>query len=168
MSTKTLLDSVKKYLYTNKKQIIHISIVTAIIFLVVLMSLSSLNIYSKAIFFLKWDVLVSLQIPQKHVFTDARTPQNISILLNVDNQLFCSASCQYSLIEQSNNSLIDSAMFVGKNGYRRNLTYTIVPPKKGSGQINYQFRAECTNTKTFFCQSPELKRVQSSSITLSY
>ena len=113
-------------------------------------------------------MLVSLQIPQKHVFTDARTPQNISILLNVDNQLFCSASCQYSLIEQSNNSLIDSAMFVGKNGYRRNLTYTIVPPKKGSGQINYQFRAECTNTKTFFCQSPELKRVQSSSITLSY
>lgn len=117
---------------------------------------------------LNGDVVLKIEPRSLNLLTEKRNAVNLSYSIDVENRIFCKASCSYTFFDLSKNKTIDRGFFSSKGDMSYVLNYSVDPPKKGSGQLAYEFSSECSNKKSFLCRSDEQNRKSSSFTTLSY
>ncbi len=147
---------------------------TKIIILIVLLTLALIILPTSSYFIAKLnlllsgDVSISIDPSEKSLLVNTGKTEDIPFTVTIDNSDYCQAQCKYEFINLGKNETLDTDLFTGKKGTMLKKTYTILSPKKGTGQLAYKFTVSCKNTRAFLCPVESKERVKSAFVTLSY
>lgn len=147
---------------------------TKIIILIILLALALVILPTSSYFIaklnllLKGDVSISIDPSEKSLLVNTGKTEDIPFTVSIDNSDYCKAACKYEFINLGKNETLDTDLFTGKKGTQLKKTYTILSPKKGTGQLAYKFTVSCKNTRSFLCPVESSERVRSAFVTLSY
>ncbi|MBS3119780.1 hypothetical protein J4475_03065 [Candidatus Woesearchaeota archaeon] len=93
---------------------------------------------------------------------------NINFSIQNDNFQQCRSSCELTLTDLADNSVIYSYTEKFEHGQLRTLPFTLKAPAFGEGQNIYVFQAECRNIRSVVCLTNGEPRRASSIVYLNY
>ena len=161
--------SARKKSKEDKKRIKRIKLVLIIVILASLAAILMIFfLVNKVNFLLKDELKIELS-PFNHViFVKNNEPVNINFTIFNNNLGQCNTLCNFSMTDLRNNKIIYSKQEVLGHNEERIERFELANSGKGSGQLIYNFEAECKNLRTFVCPSDEESRYQSALIVINY
>ncbi len=99
-----------------------------------------------------------------------RNDEGVNLTVRVANHNFgqCSASCDFALVDLSDNSVISNSTYVLRHNQETALGYRIDAPGKGRGQDLYNFKATCHNVKSVLCLTDGTSRYKTVLVSVNY
>ncbi|MDD5254061.1 MAG: alpha/beta fold hydrolase [Candidatus Nanoarchaeia archaeon] len=141
-----------------------------IIFLLILLVLLFIIIIAavRMSFLLGYDLSISLSPGDISLQLTNNQPVELTFNLETSNKIECTALCEYSFKDLSNNDVIESETVILEPKQTLSRNYSLVSPELGTGQKIYNFEVKCKNQKSLFCPSAEKNIIKSSLVTLNY
>lgn len=160
---KKKIKAVEKGITRNWKKIIIITVISVLLFSYALF-MAGLKIR----FAIQDALTLNLEPAQASFTVTNKQKQNATFYFYTDNSMFCTANCTYSFYDRSEDKLLDKGELMLSGNGHFNVTYELIPYRKGEGQKIYNFDVTCSNIKSFLCKTDSPVRRRSSFITLNY
>ncbi|MGV8141070.1 MAG: alpha/beta fold hydrolase [Candidatus Woesearchaeota archaeon] len=111
-----------------------------------------------------------LTIMPEYYETSAISPGNVTFDTNVKlyNKFMCEASCNYTLMDMSDNVLLDSGTFYSEAFKVEHYSRTIPLTYNGYGTSLYLYTVQCVNNYTTVCPANQDMLIRKSLMAVSY
>ena len=152
----------KKKNAVNKKVII-----LAAFALILLLIVFGTKIYLYLNLLMGNDLIILLDANKQNFFIEHEDADNIKIKMSSITNPFCTAICSSEFIDLSNNNIIENDNFQLKTS-SISKDFEIYPETKGKGQRLYRFSIQCSNVKTYLCNTKENVKTKNILFTVDY
>ncbi len=161
--------SVRKKSKKDKKRMKRIRL---ILIMVILASLAVILmiffVANKVNFLLKDELKIELFPFNYVVFVKNNESVNANFTIFNNNPGQCNTLCNFSITDLRDNNIVYSKKEVLGHNEKITKRFELANSGRGSGQLIYNFEAECRNVRTFICPSDEESRYQSALVVINY
>jgi uncharacterized alpha/beta hydrolase family protein len=137
-----------------KKKTRRILILTGSLIALLLLILSSLQIYLNLNVLRGNDVLIDLRSNHDFFQIENEEPLGLQFTSRVQANPFCSPSCSYTFTDASTNAILHEGSFSVYTSSPQEQTFEVTT-EKGEGTKLYQYDISCSTEQTFFCRTKE-------------
>ncbi len=129
----------------------NLAIAGVIALLLVIGVLFGIRLWTQSRFILDKGLIVYVSPGEKSLSLHYGEKEKVSFGISAENPQFCTASCIYKFIDNSQKIVLDTGEFNISNTEMKPKSYEISVNKFGTGQDLYNFEVMCKNKRTFFC-----------------